>query len=84
MAEVLADRAIAAATSEPRHGDEPEPDATLGRDAAYAQALGAVVALRRVGSLSLSEAIGRGVIERLTPLAESAAGREISRVLATG
>jgi len=82
MAEVLAERAIAFAAGETRGAQAgPEPDETLGADAGYAQALGAVVALGRTESLGLSEVSRGGILERLRLMAESAPGRELSRVL---
>jgi hypothetical protein len=82
MAEVLADRAVTRAASDTKVGtDGPEADAALDVDAAWAQAFGAVVALRRIESLAVAESSRAGILERLRPIAESAVGRELSRVL---
>jgi len=79
IADVLAERALVAATSDvARDALGPEPDPSLEADAAYARTLGTVVALGRIELLAMSADAKRGAIARLMPLARSPLGRELT------
>jgi len=80
IADVLADRALAIASSEVSAASEAS-DRDVSDDAHYARVLGATAAIERVDATAASAAAARGITARLMPLVQSLRGRELAEVL---